>query len=113
ALNIDIKGFTGEFYQKIVKGEFGPVLSAAEMAYQAGKHLEITTLLVPGLNDEEEEIECLVNWVAERLGPEVPLHFSRYFPNYQMDLAPTPIKTLETAREIALKKLKHVYLGNV
>jgi pyruvate formate lyase activating enzyme len=113
ALNIDVKGFTGEFYQKVVKGEFAPVLIAAEMAYQAGKHLEITTLLIPGLNDAPDEIENLVNWVAESLGPEVPLHFSRYFPNYRMNLAPTPVKTLETARGIAGKKLKHVYLGNV
>lgn len=113
ALNIDVKGFTGEFYQKIVKGEFAPVLHGAEMAYQAGKHLEITTLIIPGLNDSEEEIENLVGWIAEKLGPEVPLHFSRYFPNYRMDLAPTPVKTLEKAREIALKKLEYVYLGNV
>lgn len=113
ALNIDIKGFTGEFYQKIAKGEFAPVLAVAEAAYHAGKHLEITTLLIPGLNDSIEEVERLVAWVAERLGPEVPLHFSRYFPNYKMDLAPTPLETLERARNIAGKKLKYVYLGNV
>jgi len=113
ALNIDVKGFTGEFYRKIVKGEFEPVLAAAESAYRAGKHLEITTLLIPGLNDSKEEVEKLVYWIAESLGPEVPLHFSRYFPNYKMDAAPTPIGILHAAQEIALKKLNYVYLGNV
>lgn len=113
ALNIDVKGFTGEFYQKIVKGAFAPVLAAAEAVYHAGKHVEITTLLIPGLNDGAEEVAALARWLAESLGPEVPLHFSRYFPNYRMDLAPTPLDTLEKARNIALKKLKYVYLGNV
>ncbi|MGI6066909.1 MAG: AmmeMemoRadiSam system radical SAM enzyme [Bacillota bacterium] len=113
ALNIDVKGFTGEFYQKIVKGEFTPVLRAAKQAYQAGKHLEITTLLIPGLNDSVEELTQLTSWIADQLGPEVPLHFSRYFPNYQMDLQPTPIETLHLAKDIAAIELKYVYLGNV
>lgn len=113
ALNIDVKGFTEEFYRKIVKGKLEPVLATAEAAYQAGKHVEITTLLIPGLNDSKEEVEKLVCWISEKLGPEVPLHFSRYFPNYQLDLPSTPIKTLQSAQEIALKKLNYVYLGNV
>ncbi|ATW28833.1 AmmeMemoRadiSam system radical SAM enzyme [Candidatus Formimonas warabiya] len=113
ALNIDVKGFTGEFYQKIIKGEFEPVLAAAEMASQAGKHVEITTLLIPGLNDSGEELTQLVDWIAGSLGPEVPLHFSRYFPNYRLDLAPTPIKTLEAAQALARQKLQYVHLGNV
>lgn len=113
ALNIDIKGFTGEFYKKIIKGEFEPVLAAAEQAYRAGKHIELTTLLIPGLNDTQEELTQLTDWVANKLGPEVPLHFSRYFPNYHLDVEPTPLKTLYMARDIAEKKLKHVHLGNV
>ncbi|MDD2498087.1 MAG: AmmeMemoRadiSam system radical SAM enzyme [Desulfitobacteriaceae bacterium] len=113
ALNIDVKGFTGEFYRKIVKGEFGPVLAAAKQAYQAGKHVEITTLLIPGLNESVEELTQLTTWVADKLGPEVPLHFSRYFPNYQMDLQPTPIETLNLAKDIASKKLRYIHLGNV
>lgn len=113
ALNIDVKGFTEEFYQKVVKGKLAPVLKSAETAYQEGKHLELTTLLIPGLNDSEKEIEALVNWISANLGTEVPVHFSRYFPQYQMDIPPTPIETMYRAREIAGKKLKHVYLGNV
>ncbi|MGI6678284.1 MAG: AmmeMemoRadiSam system radical SAM enzyme [Dehalobacterium sp.] len=113
AFNIDVKGFTKEFYQKVVKGKLAPVLKSAEMAYQAGKHLEITTLLIPGLNDAPEEIEALVDWISLHLGPEVPLHFSRYFPQYRLNLAPTPIQTMYHAREIAEKTLKHIYLGNV
>jgi len=113
ALNIDIKGFTAEFYHKIIKGEFQPVLDVAQQAYGAGKHIEITTLLIPGLNDGEEELQALTDWIFSHLGAETPLHFSRYFPNYQMNLAPTPVATLKKARDIALKKLKYVYLGNV
>lgn len=113
ALNIDVKGFTEEFYQKVVKGKLAPVLKSAETAYREGKHLELTTLLIPGLNDSEKEIEALVNWISANLGTEVPVHFSRYFPQYQMDIPPTPIETMYRAREIAGKKLKHVYLGNV
>jgi pyruvate formate lyase activating enzyme len=113
ALNIDVKGFTSEFYQKMLKGEFAPVLAALEQAYQAGKHVEITTLLIPGLNDSEEEIVQLRDWIVAHLSPEVPLHFTRYFPNYRMDIEPTPLKTLQMARNVALEKLKYVYLGNV
>ncbi|MGB9826108.1 MAG: AmmeMemoRadiSam system radical SAM enzyme, partial [Desulfofundulus sp.] len=75
-------------------------------------HVELTTLLVPGLNDSEEEIRRLVDWVAA-LSPDIPLHFTRYFPNYKFDLPPTPLETLKRAREIALEKLHYVYLGNV
>lgn len=113
ALNIDVKGFTNRFYQETVHGSLEPVLAAAEQAVRAGKHVEITTLLIPGLNDREAELESLTDWVAGKLGPEVPLHFSRYFPNYHLKLAPTPLATMEKARKIAKGKLKYVYLGNV
>ena len=74
-------------------------------------HVELTTLLVTDLNDSPEEIGRLVDWVAA-LDPDIPLHFSRYFPNYEFDLPPTPLKNLQRAREIALKKLSYVYIGN-
>ena len=70
-------------------------------------HVELTTLLVTGLNDSEEEISRLVEWVAS-LDPEIPLHFSRYFPNYNVDLPATPLETLQKAREIALSRLAYV-----
>ncbi|MBZ4688517.1 MAG: pyruvate formate lyase activating enzyme [Clostridia bacterium] len=113
ALNIDVKGFTSEFYRKTVKGDYKPVLRTAEISKKSGCHVEITTLLIPGLNDSSEEIEDLTSWVAYSLGKDTPLHFSRYFPNYKMDLEPTPLETMERAREIALQKLDYVYLGNV
>ena len=74
--------------------------------------MEITTLLVPGLNDSPEEIEQLVDWVAG-LSPDIPVHFSRYFPNYKFDLPATPVETMQRAYKIARDKLDYVYLGNL
>lgn len=113
ALNIDVKGFNPHFYRKVVHGEYLPVLKSAEKAKKMGCHVEITNLLIPGLNDKEEEIQALVDWIATSLGPEVPLHFSRYFPQYKLNLPPTPLATLKKAKEIAASKLFYVYLGNV
>ena len=113
AMNIDVKGFTGDFYRRVIHGMYEPVLETAETAHREGCHVEITTLLIPTLNDSDEELERLTEWVAESLNPDVPLHFSRYFPNYKMRLAPTPVSTLERARDIARRRLNYVYLGNV
>ncbi len=111
AMNIDIKAFTDEFYKKVCKGKLEPVLKVTEIAAKRC-HLELTTLLIPGYNDSPEEIRDLIQWVAS-LGVEIPLHFSRYFPNYEFIEPATPIETLEMAREIALSKLRYVYLGNM
>lgn len=113
ALNIDVKGFNREFYHRIVHGNYEPVLHTARMSRAAGCLVEITTLLVPTLNDDPGEIRELVAWVAGDLGVETPLHFSRYFPNYRMDLPPTPPDTLRRLRDIARQRLAHVYLGNI
>ncbi len=113
AMNIDVKGFTSKFYKNTVKGEYLPVLKTAEKAKKSNCHIEITTLLIPGLNDSTEEIENLTKWICNSLGKDTPLHFSRYFPNYKLDIEPTPVETLEKAREIALKRLEYVYIGNV
>jgi pyruvate formate lyase activating enzyme len=113
AMNIDVKAFTEDFYKNICKGELAPVLRTAEMAKKEGTHLEVTNLIIPTLNDKEEEIEKLVDWVASSLGVDTPLHFSRYFPQYKFDIPATPASTLTRAREIALKKLRYVYLGNI
>lgn len=112
ALNIDVKGFSLAFYRKLVQGDYRPVLKTAELARGLGCHVEITTLLITGLNDSEEEIRSLVDWHRQALGPDVPLHFSRYYPNYQLDLPATPLETLARARDIAREKLHYVYLGN-
>ncbi|MCR4419497.1 MAG: AmmeMemoRadiSam system radical SAM enzyme [Clostridia bacterium] len=113
ALNIDVKSFTDSFYRRVVHGEREPVLRTAIQAKEAGCHVEITTLLVPGLNDGREELEQLVDWIATHLGSDTPLHFSRYFPHYRLRLPPTPVETLRRARELARRKLSFVYLGNV
>ena len=76
-------------------------------------HIELTNLVISTLNDKETNFIKLVDWIYENLGDRVPLHFSRYFPCYKFQIPPTPIKTLKRAEEIAKKKLKYVYLGNV
>ncbi|HPZ42977.1 MAG TPA: AmmeMemoRadiSam system radical SAM enzyme [Bacillota bacterium] len=110
AMNIDVKGFTDKYYRESCKGSLEPVLRTVEIAHTRC-HVELTTLLVTGLNDSEEEISRLVDWVAS-LDPEIPLHFSRYFPNYEVDLPPTPLGTLLRAWEIARSRLAYVYIGN-
>lgn len=112
AANIDLKGYTDHFYDSVCSGRLAPVRKAVEMAVEAGIHVEITTLLIPGANDDEDEIRALARWLAD-LNPLIPLHFSRYFPNYRMTAPPTPISTLVRAREIAGQYLRFVYLGNV
>jgi len=111
AMNIDVKSMQEDFYQKYCQGRLAPVLEAAEFSAQRC-HVEITNLIIPTLNDQEESLEKLVDWVAEKLGKDTPLHFLRYFPMYQFDIPPTPIETLKLAKTIAAKKLRHVYLGN-
>jgi len=110
AMNIDVKGFTDDYYRKNCIGRLEPVMRTVEIAHREC-HVELTTLLVTGLNDSPGEIERLVDWVAS-LNVNIPLHFSRYFPNYQVNLPPTPLDTLKQAREIARKKLSYVYIGN-
>ncbi|MBE3575551.1 MAG: AmmeMemoRadiSam system radical SAM enzyme [Firmicutes bacterium] len=112
AVNMDLKGFTERYYREICGGWLGVVRHNAELARQAGVHLELTTLLVPGLNDDPGEIEALARWVAQSLGRRTPLHFSRYFPAYQMNVPPTPLATLLRAWEIGRAYLDYVYVGN-
>ncbi len=111
AMNIDVKGFSEQYYRDNCKGFLEPVMRTVEIAHTRC-HVELTTLLVPGLNDSEEEIRQLVDWVAG-LDRKIPLHFTRYFPNFEFDLEPTPPETLHKAREIALEKLDYVYIGNL
>ncbi|MDN5326080.1 MAG: pyruvate formate lyase activating enzyme [Moorella sp. (in: firmicutes)] len=113
AWNIDVKGFSLEFYRKVVHGDYRPVLQTAAAAVESGSHVEITTLLVTGLNDDSTELEELVKWVATNLGVDTPLHFSRYFPRYRLEAPPTPLETMRRAREMAREYLHYVYLGNV
>jgi pyruvate formate lyase activating enzyme len=112
--NIDLKGFTDEFYGKVCKGKLDPVLNTLKILKQEGVWLEITNLIVPGLNDDFKKIEEMCKWISKKLGKDVPLHFSRFHPDYKMtDGKATPMETLEKARKIAEKYLDYVYIGNV
>ncbi|TFB09302.1 AmmeMemoRadiSam system radical SAM enzyme [Candidatus Atribacteria bacterium MT.SAG.1] len=111
AMNIDLKSFRNSFYKKYSQGSLSPVLRTIELSKEYC-HIEITNLIIPGLNDSEEEIKEMVDWISS-LSEDIPLHFSRYFPCYKMDISATPISTLYKARDIAQKKLKYVYIGNI
>lgn len=116
AANIDLKAFSEQFYNKITFAELAPVLETLEyLRHETDVWLEITTLLIPGHNDSSAELERLSAWVAGKLGPDVPLHFSAFHPDFKMlDVPPTPPATLTRAREIARRHgLHHVYTGNV
>jgi pyruvate formate lyase activating enzyme len=113
ALNIDVKSFDPQFYKDLCKGELEPVLARAEQARKAGAHVEITNLVIPGYNDRTALYEGLAKWIAEKLGPQTPLHFSAHFPRYRLKAPATSVQTLTAAREVARKYLKYVYLGNV
>jgi pyruvate formate lyase activating enzyme len=116
AANIDLKAFTEGFYKKLCTGALQPVLETLEyLKHETEVWLEITTLLIPGHNDEPAEMEALSAWVLDHLGPDVPLHFTAFHPDYKMmDVARTPHGTLSRAREIALAHgLRYVYTGNV
>lgn len=112
AANVDIKSLSDEFYRDYCGGKLEPVLRTA-VIFKEKLHLEITHLLVTGLNDREEDVSFFVKWVLENLGPDTPVHFSRYFPHYEMDAPPTPTHHLLRAKEIAERDLYYVYLGNV
>ena len=116
AANVDLKAFTEDFYQKITFSHLQPILETLEYLHRQTKvWLEITTLLIPGHNDSDEEICALSRWVMKRLGPEVPLHFTAFHPDFKMlHLPPTPAATLTRARKRALEHGLHfVYTGNV
>lgn len=113
ALNIDIKSMEDAFYRKQCRGSLEPVLRFVRQAAAAGCHVEITNLLVPGLNDSEEQVGRLSSWLAKYLGKNVPLHLSAYRPEYKMTLPPTPVTVLERAYERCRRELNYVYLGNV
>lgn len=113
AVNVDVKG-SDEVYRKLCKGSLKPVLDTL-LEYKRNKiWIEITSLIIPSYNDTKEWISFLTNWIKENLGKDVPLHISRFFPNYKMlDVEPTPISTLENLYRIAKNNLNYVYIGNI
>ena len=114
AANIDIKAMDDAIYRKYCGATLAPVLENILAMKAAGVHVEITNLLVTGLNDSEEQVRKLCLWMAENGLQDVPLHLSRYFPRYRFKEAPTPASTLKKAREVALSAgVQTVYLGNI
>jgi pyruvate formate lyase activating enzyme len=116
AANVDLKGFTDAFYFRHTGAHLQPVLDGlVHVAHDTACWLELTTLLIPGANDGTAELEAMTRWVHDELGPDVPLHFTAFHPDYRMtDVPATPPATLQRARRIALDQgLRHVYTGNV
>lgn len=113
AMNIDLKSFSDKFYRRVCKGRLEPVLKTIRAAYEKGIWIEVTTLIIPGENDSEQEIRDIAHFIAS-VSKDIPWHISRFFPTYKMNnLLPTPVKTLDKARRIGLDEgLRFVYVGN-
>ena len=116
AANVDLKGFTEAFYRDVCAGELAPVLDTLRyLKHETSVWFELTTLLIPGLNDADAELDAMTRWVVEELGPDVPMHFTAFHPDYKLlDRPPTPAATLSRARAIALSNgVRYAYTGNV
>lgn len=115
AIKIDLKGFSEEFYRKVSAAELKPVLRSIKQISKTGTHLEIVNLVVPTLNDSDKMLNDLSSWIVNEIGPDVPVHFTRFHPDYKLlNLPPTPISTLEKARDIAMSKgIHYAFVGNV
>jgi pyruvate formate lyase activating enzyme len=115
AANIDLKGFTENFYRELCSGELNPVLETLKTLKQEKVHLEITNLIIPTKNDEMSMVKEMCLWVKKELGADTPIHFSRFYPLYKLKTLPqTPVSTLDKARAVALSTgLEYVYVGNV
>jgi pyruvate formate lyase activating enzyme len=110
--NIDLKAFNNDFYRKLTGSDIEPVKNSLKLIAREGKHLEVTTLIIPGHNDMESEMQLQSEWIAGELGKNVPLHLSKYFPMHKRDDPATSQKILNRLFEIASKNLDYVYMGN-
>jgi pyruvate formate lyase activating enzyme len=116
AANVDLKAFTEDFYWKVTGSHLQPVLETIEyIHHETDVWMELTTLLIPGYNDSDDELQEMTKWVVEKLGPDVPMHFTAFHPDYKlMDTPATPLATLRHAREIAIENgVRYAYTGNV
>jgi pyruvate formate lyase activating enzyme len=115
AVKIDLKGFDPGFYRSVCSAELDPVLRSIRQVASSGRHLELVNLVVPTLNDSERQLTDLAHWVANEVGPDVAVHFTRFHPDYRLrNLPPTPVETLERARAIAMDQgVRYAYVGNV
>jgi pyruvate formate lyase activating enzyme len=112
ALNIDLKSFDDAFYRKYCGARLAPVLATIERAARSA-HVELTTLVIPTLNDDPEQVTRLRDWVVDTVGPDTPMHISRYFPTYKLSIPPTPPETLYRIRDLLAERLNYVYVGNL
>ncbi len=116
AANVDLKAFSEDFYHKICKGSLEPVLETLRyLRHETEVWLEITNLLIPGENDEDAEIDAMTRWIVDELGPDVPMHFTAFHPDFRMlEHRATPPATLMRAREIAMANgVRYAYTGNI
>lgn len=115
AIKIDLKGFSEDFYRNVSNAELKPVLRSIKQVADSKTHLEIVNLVVPTLNDSQKMMAELAEWIVGEAGPDVPVHYTRFHPDYKLlNLPPTPVVTLEKAREIAMEKgIRYAYVGNV
>ena len=113
--NINIKSISDDIYRKLNGGRLDPVLNTFKTLHRQGVHFEMTNLVVPGYVDDEDLVKRMCDWILTNLGPDYPLHFTRFFPRYKLTrLPPTPVSTLSRFREIAMEKgIRYVYVGNV
>lgn len=112
---IDLKGFTEDYYQEVTEGKLEPVLRTIKTLRKKGIHMELVNLVVPTKNDDMHLVRQMCLWIKREIGPDVPVHFSRFYPMYKLrNLFPTPVETLEKARKVAISVgLEYVYIGNV
>ena len=113
AFNIDLKAFTNSFYKNYTSSWIEPVKESLKIIKESKSHLEITNLVIPGLNDDFNDFENMINWISNELGKDIPLHISRYFPRYKLQAETTPLDTLQRCFDIASAKLDYVFMGNV
>lgn len=113
AFNVDLKSYDNDFYTRVTSSRRDPVLSTIKTIAKAGHHLELTHLVITGLNDSEEKFRDLVSWIVDETGIDTPLHISRYFPVYKLENPATSVTTMMKFFEIAKEKLNYVYLGNL
>ncbi len=115
AIKIDLKGYSEDFYRSVCGAELQPVLNSIRQVAKSGTHLEIVNLVVPTLNDSDTMLKDLIDWIAGEIGPDVPVHFTRFHPDFRLlNLPPTPVATLERFRDHAMSRgLHYVYIGNV
>ena len=113
AFSVDLKAFSDDFYKTVTSSKLEPVKESLTSISEAGKHLEVVNLVVPGLNDDEESFTNMVHWISGKLGKETVLHISRYFPNYKLATEATPVSSIKRLTCLAEKELTYVYAGNI